>query len=91
MNVMFGLKLDFVCHDTCLLLQHMKKNRDPRWEEEFQFMVEEPPTNDKIHVEVVSTSSRNLLRPKVHYRNFFITKPVEFVSTSLRNMLTSYR
>ncbi|OIW14713.1 hypothetical protein TanjilG_33055 [Lupinus angustifolius] len=44
--------------------KHMRKNRDPRWEEEFQFMVEEPPTNDKIHVEVVSTSSRNLLHPK---------------------------
>ncbi|XP_061372464.1 synaptotagmin-2-like isoform X1 [Gastrolobium bilobum] len=42
----------------------MKKNRDPRWEEEFQFMVEEPPTNDKVHMEVVSTSSRNLLRQK---------------------------
>nr|KYP44068.1 Extended synaptotagmin-2 [Cajanus cajan] len=42
----------------------MKKNRDPRWEEEFQFLVEEPPTNDKLHVEVVSTSSRSLLRQK---------------------------
>ncbi|XP_004500733.1 synaptotagmin-2-like isoform X2 [Cicer arietinum] len=42
----------------------IKKNRDPRWEEEFQFMVEEPPTNDKLHVEVFSTSSRNLLRQK---------------------------
>jgi hypothetical protein len=48
----------------------MKKNRDPRWEEEFQFMVDEPPTNQKIHVEVVSNSSRNLLRQKVH--NLFI-------------------
>lgn len=45
--------------------KHVKKNRDPRWEEEFQFMVEEPPTNDKLHVEVVSTSSRiGLLHPK---------------------------
>ncbi|CAL5383442.1 unnamed protein product [Camellia sinensis] len=43
----------------------IKKNRDPRWEEEFQFMLEEPPTNDRIHVEVVSTSSRmGLLHPK---------------------------
>ncbi|XP_045803622.1 synaptotagmin-2-like [Trifolium pratense] len=42
----------------------MKKNRDPRWEEEFQFMLEEPPTNQKLHVEVFSTSSRNLLRQK---------------------------
>ncbi|KAI8003723.1 Synaptotagmin-2 [Camellia lanceoleosa] len=43
----------------------VKKNRDPRWEEEFQFTLDEPPTNDRIHVEVVSTSSRmGLLHPK---------------------------
>ncbi|RZB79336.1 Synaptotagmin-1 isoform B [Glycine soja] len=46
--------------------KRIKKNRDPRWEDEFQFMVEEPPTNDRLHVEVVSTSSRNLLHQKVH-------------------------
>lgn len=46
--------------------QHIKKNRDPRWEEEFTFMLDEPPTNDRLHVEVVSTSSRmGLLHPKV--------------------------
>lgn len=45
--------------------KYVKKNRDPRWEEEFTFMLEEPPTNDRIHVEVVSTSSRmGLLHPK---------------------------
>ncbi|XP_075509483.1 synaptotagmin-2-like isoform X2 [Primulina tabacum] len=43
----------------------VKRNRDPRWEEEFQFMLDEPPTNDRIHVEVVSTSKRMaLLQPK---------------------------
>ncbi|GAB2267877.1 Arf guanine nucleotide exchange factor syt1, variant 2 [Dionaea muscipula] len=42
----------------------VKKNRDPRWEEEFQFVAEVPPTNDRLHVEVYSTSSRNLLHPK---------------------------
>lgn len=43
----------------------VKKNRDPRWEEEFQFMMDEPPTNDRIHVEVVSNSTRmGLLHPK---------------------------
>lgn len=52
---------------TTLLLQHVKKNRDPRWEEEFHFTVDEPPKNEKLHVEVVSTSSRiGLLHPKVH-------------------------
>ncbi|WOL07318.1 synaptotagmin-2-like [Canna indica] len=32
----------------------IKKSRDPRWDEEFQFMCEDPPTNDKMHVEVLS-------------------------------------
>ncbi|KAG0453251.1 hypothetical protein HPP92_025915 [Vanilla planifolia] len=34
--------------------KHIKKSRDPRWEEEFQFVCEEPPINDKMHVEVRS-------------------------------------
>lgn len=43
----------------------IKKSRDPRWQEEFQFMLEEPPINDKLHVEVISTSKRiGLLHPK---------------------------
>ncbi|KAJ6896901.1 hypothetical protein NC651_022945 [Populus alba x Populus x berolinensis] len=46
--------------------KRVKKNRDPRWEEEFQFTLEEPPVNAKLHVEVVSTSSRiGLLHPKM--------------------------
>ncbi|KAK9165121.1 hypothetical protein Scep_000312 [Stephania cephalantha] len=45
--------------------KHVKKNRDPRWDEEFQFLLEEPPTNDKLHVEVLSASSRmGILHPK---------------------------
>ncbi|KAH1098843.1 hypothetical protein J1N35_015764 [Gossypium stocksii] len=45
--------------------KHVKKNRDPRWEEEFTFMLDEPPVNDKLHVEVQSSSSRiGLLHPK---------------------------
>ncbi|XAR59834.1 hypothetical protein NMG60_11015816 [Bertholletia excelsa] len=45
--------------------KHVKKNRDPRWEEEFRFVLEEPPTNDRLRVEVFSTSSRiGLLHPK---------------------------
>ncbi|XP_051139426.1 synaptotagmin-2 [Andrographis paniculata] len=42
----------------------LKKNRDPRWDQEFQFMLDEPPTNDRIHVEVISISKRSLLHPK---------------------------
>ncbi|KAG5250310.1 synaptotagmin [Salix suchowensis] len=48
-----------------LLLVQVKKSRDPRWEEEFQFMLEEAPTNEILQVEVVSSSSRmGLLHPK---------------------------
>ncbi|KAL7155500.1 hypothetical protein ABFS83_03G078600 [Erythranthe nasuta] len=43
----------------------VKKNRDPRWDEEFQFMLDEPPTNERVHIEVTSTSKRmGLLHPK---------------------------
>lgn len=34
--------------------KHIRKNRDPRWEEEFEFVCEEPPINDKMHVSVLS-------------------------------------
>ncbi|KAK8916093.1 Synaptotagmin-2 [Platanthera zijinensis] len=34
--------------------KHIKKSRDPRWEEEFQFVCEEPPVGDKMHLEVCS-------------------------------------
>ncbi|KAJ8772516.1 hypothetical protein K2173_027693 [Erythroxylum novogranatense] len=43
----------------------VKKNRDPRWNEEYSFMLEEPPTKEKLHLEVLSASSRiGLLHPK---------------------------
>lgn len=42
----------------------VKKSRDPRWDEEFQFILAETPNNDKLRVEVYSTSARNLLHPK---------------------------
>ncbi|KAL6603185.1 hypothetical protein ACP70R_043546 [Stipagrostis hirtigluma subsp. patula] len=32
----------------------IRKTRDPRWNEEFQFMLDEPPVDDKIHIEVKS-------------------------------------
>ncbi|KAL1208222.1 Synaptotagmin-1 [Cardamine amara subsp. amara] len=45
--------------------KQVKKNRDPRWDQEFSFMLEEPPIGEKMHVEVLSTSSRiGLLHPK---------------------------
>lgn len=46
----------------------IKKNRDPRWEDEFEFVCEEPPTNDKLHVEVLSKAGKKgILHGKVRY------------------------
>ncbi|KAL0912982.1 hypothetical protein M5K25_016407 [Dendrobium thyrsiflorum] len=36
----------------------IKKSRDPRWNEGFQFMLEEPPVNEVIHIEVMSKRRR---------------------------------
>ncbi|VAI20514.1 unnamed protein product [Triticum turgidum subsp. durum] len=36
----------------------VKKNRDPRWEDEFEFACKEPPTNDKLHVQVLSKAGK---------------------------------
>ena len=32
----------------------LRKTRNPMWNEEFQFLLEEPPLQDKIHVKVMS-------------------------------------
>ncbi|PWZ52677.1 hypothetical protein Zm00014a_015832 [Zea mays] len=36
----------------------IKKNRDPRWEDGIEFVCEEPPVNDKLHVEVLSKAPK---------------------------------
>ncbi|KAL8242164.1 hypothetical protein R6Q59_012466, partial [Mikania micrantha] len=36
----------------------IKRTRDPKWNEEFQFMLEEPPIHDKIHVKIMSRRTR---------------------------------
>ncbi|PON67978.1 Synaptotagmin-like mitochondrial-lipid-binding domain containing protein [Trema orientale] len=42
----------------------MKKTHDPTWNEEFQFMLEEPPLQEKIHIEVLSKRAGIHLRSK---------------------------
>ncbi|CAN1276538.1 SYT2 [Linum perenne] len=60
----------------------IKKNRDPRWEEEFQFMLDEPPTNEKLHVEVLSSSKRIMLHPK---------EPLGYVVINLGDVVNNKR
>ncbi|XP_059633143.1 synaptotagmin-2 [Cornus florida] len=61
----------------------VKKNKDPRWDEEFTFMLDKPPTNDRIRVEVVSSSSRmNLLHPK---------EPLGYVDINLSDVVSNKR
>lgn len=47
------------------MLQVIKKSRDPRWDEEFQFTLDEAPIEDKIHIEVMNKRSARLFRTKV--------------------------
>ncbi|XP_021295671.1 synaptotagmin-3 [Herrania umbratica] len=42
----------------------IKRTRDPLWNEEFQFMLEEPPLNEKIHVDVMSKRTGISFRSK---------------------------
>ncbi|XP_022745862.1 synaptotagmin-3-like isoform X1 [Durio zibethinus] len=42
----------------------IKRTRDPLWNEEFQFMLEEPPLNEKIHIEVISKRTGISFRSK---------------------------
>ncbi|GFP89046.1 synaptotagmin-1 [Phtheirospermum japonicum] len=63
--------------------KQIKKNRDPRWEEEFTFTLDEPPVKDRIHVEVHSTSSRiGLLHPK---------ETLGYVDISLADVISNKR
>ncbi|GAV65991.1 C2 domain-containing protein [Cephalotus follicularis] len=44
--------------------KRLRKIRHPLWEEEFEFMLEEPPLNDKIYIEVMSKRRRFSFRSK---------------------------
>ncbi|XVE68870.1 hypothetical protein DITRI_Ditri09bG0104500 [Diplodiscus trichospermus] len=41
------------------------RTRDPLWNDEFQFMLEEPPLNEKIHIKVMSKRTGISFRSKV--------------------------
>ncbi|KAG8648540.1 hypothetical protein MANES_08G008100v8 [Manihot esculenta] len=42
----------------------IRKTRDPKWNEEFQFLLEEAPLKDKIHIDVISKRTWFSFRPK---------------------------
>ncbi|TYH51242.1 hypothetical protein ES332_D10G259300v1 [Gossypium tomentosum] len=47
----------------------IKRTRDPVWNEEFHYMLEEPPLNEKIHIEVMSKRTGFSFRSKEHLGN----------------------
>ncbi|CAI0557499.1 unnamed protein product [Linum tenue] len=70
----------------------IKKCRDPRWEEEFQFMLEEPPTNEKLHVEVTSSSKRmGMLHPKVYIHRFVVKECLGYTVINLADVVHNKR
>lgn len=72
-DVNIGMRHKFTIHSLPVFLtygtnsfswQTVKKSRDPLWNEDFQFMLDEPPLQDKIYIEVMS-KSRAIFRAKV--------------------------
>jgi hypothetical protein len=52
----------------------IKKTRDPRWNEEFQFTLDQPPLHELIRIEVMSKRTSFSFRSKVQKNiNFFIS------------------
>ncbi|KAF4361859.1 hypothetical protein G4B88_009231 [Cannabis sativa] len=60
----------------------MKKTHNPTWGEEFQFMLEEPPLDDKIHIEVLSK------RTGLHFRS---KESLGYVEINLSDVLHNER
>ncbi|CAI0426856.1 unnamed protein product [Linum tenue] len=46
------------------VIKLMKKTRNPKWNEEFQFVLDEPPLKEKIHIQVMSRRTGFGFRPK---------------------------
>lgn len=72
-DVNIGMCHKFTIHSLPVFLTHgansfswqmVKRSRDPLWNEDFQFMLDEPPLQDKIYIEVMS-KSRAIFRAKV--------------------------
>ncbi|XP_059669145.1 synaptotagmin-3-like [Cornus florida] len=53
----------------------IKKTRDPIWNEEFQFMLEEPLVSEKIHIQVMSKRSSLSLQSKESLGHVDISLP----------------
>lgn len=50
------------------ILQMMRNTRNPVWNEEFQFLLEEPPLQEKIHINVMSKRTGISFKSKVIIR-----------------------
>lgn len=62
------------------MFQMMRKTRNPTWNEEFQFLLEEPPLQEKLHINVMSKRTGISFNSKVlivHY--IALTTPSVFV------------
>ncbi|CAN1307643.1 SYT1 [Linum perenne] len=72
--------------------KQIKKSRDPRWDEEFQFMLDEPPTNEKLHVEITSSSKRmGMLHPKVYIYTEYRNESLGYIVIPLADVLNNKR
>jgi len=61
----------YICN--LVSLQTIKKTRDPRWNEEFQFTLDQPPLHELIRIEVMSKRKSFSFRSKVQESLIFPT------------------
>ncbi|BBM97982.1 hypothetical protein MPTK1_1g09920 [Marchantia polymorpha subsp. ruderalis] len=62
--------------------KHIKKNRDPKWDQRFEWILDEPPVSDRLHVEVMS---KNL------GFNYHLKEPLGYVDINLSDVVNNKR
>ncbi|KAL3701334.1 hypothetical protein R1sor_019356 [Riccia sorocarpa] len=62
--------------------KHIKKNRNPRWDHRMEWVVDEPPVSDRMHVEVMS---KNL------GLSYHMKEPLGYVDINLSDVVNNKR
>nr|XP_043625745.1 synaptotagmin-1-like [Erigeron canadensis] len=67
----------------------IKKTSYPKWQEEFTFVLEQPPTEEKLHLEVISTPWMGIIYRKEESMGYIDVKAVDAVKE--RRIINRYR
>nr|XP_043626605.1 receptor protein kinase TMK1-like [Erigeron canadensis] len=67
----------------------IKKTTKPKWQKEFTFMLEQPPTDEKLHLEVISTPWKKIIYRKEELMGYIDIKAVDAVKE--KRIIKTYR